>query len=155
MRKNVKTHLLAVVVAWILSYGFYLIFTNPTQLPADILWIQNWETSFGDIEIEQLQDHIVFRMNREITDLSSIHFLVMYDDEYVQSDSLWVQSNYPITSSFTDNQWMIIVNIDTQVSPNKELFIINGIESNQDLIIADIFATFEDETTERLLFSQP
>jgi hypothetical protein len=50
---------------------------------------------------------------------------------------------------------MIIVNIDTQVSPNKELFIINGIESNQDLIIADIFATFEDETTERLLFSQP
>lgn len=156
MKKNFKTHFLAVVIAWILSYGLYLMITTPsTDLSADILGIQKWSITSSDIEIKQFEDYVLFRANRTIPQMRSLHVLVMYDDEYVDASWLSIESDNISSQSFEKNQWAIVVTLEQWVEANEELFVLKWLTINDDLIIADIQATFIDWTSERLLFSQP
>lgn len=157
MKKNFKTHLLAVVVAWIVSYGLYLTIMAPwwANISADILGIQKWDIISSDIQIQQFEEHVVFRANRTIDEMRSLHILVMYDDEYVDASDLWIESLKPFSQSFERNQWVIVVSTQQWVSANEELFTLQWVQKSNDLIIADIHATLDDGSSERLLFSQP
>lgn len=157
MKKNFKSHGIAVLIAWVLSYGLYLTITAPWSInvSADILGIQQWDVLSSDVHIEQFDEHVKFTANRISDEMDSLHILVMYDDEYVDMSALSVLSKYTTTQNFEKNQWVIVIDMREWIQPNEELFRLYWIMKSDDLIIADIQATFEDWTSERLLFSQP
>jgi hypothetical protein len=157
MKKNFKTHFLAVFIAWIFSYGLYLTIIAPwsTNLSADILGIQKWDVVSSDILIEQFDEYVTFSANRTMDEMRSLHILVMYDDEYVDAWWLSVESSKAVSQSFERNQWVIVVTTPQWIQANDQLFTLQWILKSDDLIIADINATLDDWSSERLLFSQP
>lgn len=159
MKKNFKLHLLAVWIAWILSYGLYLMVVTPNQdvsLSADILGIQRWDIVSSDLIIMQSWDEVQVTANRNITNITSLHVLMMYDPDRIDFEMLSVRSVYETAESFQSSQWSVVITLgDGWIMVDDELFVLQWIDQNEDLIMADIQAIFEDGSVERLLFSQP
>jgi hypothetical protein len=157
MKKNFKSHLLAVWIAWVLSCGLYLILITPdAKLSADILGIPRWDIVNSDLLIVQSWDEVQVTANRDIADITSLHILMMYDPDRINFEVLDVSSVYEIAESFQKSQWSVVITLDNGwVIANEELFVLQWINEDEDLIMADIQAIFEDGSIERLLFSQP
>lgn len=157
MKKNFKSHLIAVWIAWVLSCGLYLMIITPdARLSADILGIPRWDIVTSDLLIAQSWDEVQVTANRDIADITSLHILMMYDPDRIDFKMLEVRSVYEVAESFQESQWSVVVTLDNKwILVDKELFVLQWIDQNEDLIMADIQATFEDGSIERLLFSQP
>lgn len=159
MKKNFKSHLLAVWIAWVLSYGLYLMVATPSQnvdLSADILGIQRWDIVSSDLLVVQSWNEVRVTANRSITEIMWLHILVMYDPDRIDSQILNVRSVYDTAESFQESQWSVVITFDEGwMVVGDEIFVLQWIDQNEDLIMADIQAIFRDGSMERLLFSQP
>ena len=120
-----------------------------------LLGIQQSNTISSDLLISQDWDLVTVTANRTIDQLSSLYVMMMYDPERIDATQLSIQTSYDDATVFQDSQWSVVLTFQDGIQQWSELFVLSWIPSDEDLIIADIQATFSDDTTQRLLFAQP
>lgn len=157
MKKNFTNHLLAVCLAGVLSYGMYLalVAVPDADLSADILGIQRGEVTASDLTITQSDDSVIVTSRRSLPSLESMHFVVLFDGKAIDAADMEATSSYSLAQSFEDDQWSVIVLFGDEVLLADTLIMkIQWFDDEEDMVIADIIATFSDGDTERLIFSQ-
>lgn len=80
---------------------------------------------------------------------------MMYDDEQIDATQLMTQWDLVNSEDFDTNQWVIVLSTPQGITENQHLFTLYGVLKNEDIVLADSTVTFDDASSERLLFAQP
>lgn len=143
-------------MAFLLSIALYSWLTQ-TDLAADIkgaTWTDN--TVITDMFVSVEEDNLVITAWKNIPDVASVSILFVYDAETVKRSDDWVVSSYDVAVSAWE-KWeaTVVVPVGGQLDKDSEILEIRVNWSPYDIIVADVVATFSDDSVSPLTLTMP
>lgn len=153
-----KSNMSVVVIAFFLSFAVYSLATNHTDIATNIQGAVVSQAVTADLRVSVEGDMLILTSQKDITWVSDVSLLALYDVETVNRSDDWVKTQYTLTISSTEpGEVSLIIDLwkESNIDAWDEILRIDVNWDPYGMIFSDIALRFEWGDAESVSFEMP